>query len=124
MKSGHITFWPFEQSWVAPQDQLSDAVHNSKVTSVAVLPVEGDPEMRARLAILLPQETALRVEVPMGIASTVTAADPPSPKAVDDADRSELAKEVTRERLGAENGGFTTPLSVPRESQGPSTLEG
>jgi hypothetical protein len=97
MKSGHITFWPFEQSWVAPQDQLSDAEHNSKVTSVAVLPVEGDPEMRARLATLLQQETALRVEVPMGIASTVTAADPPSPKAVDDADRSELAKEVTQD---------------------------
>ena len=26
MKSSHITFWPFEQSWVAPQDQSSDAV--------------------------------------------------------------------------------------------------
>ena len=37
--------------------------HNSKVTSVAVLPVEGDPEMGARLATLLQQETALRVEV-------------------------------------------------------------
>ena len=145
MKSGHITFWPFEQSWVAPQDQLSDAEHNSKVTSVAVLPVEGDPEMRARLATLLQQETALRVEVPMGIASTVTAADPPSPKAVDDADRSELAKEVTQD-LGVDTvlvsrvaAGY--PPSHPSDwgrktedsrrlylylvkSQGPSTLEG
>ena len=36
MRSSNITFWPFEQSWVAQQDQSSDAVHNSKVTSVAV----------------------------------------------------------------------------------------
>jgi hypothetical protein len=97
MKSGHITFWPFEQSWVAPRDRSNDAMRYSKVTSVAVLPVEGDTEMRARLATLLQQETALRVEVPMGVASTVTAAVPLSPRAVDDADRSALAKEVTRD---------------------------
>ena len=64
MKSSHITFWPFEQSWVAPRDQSSDAMRNSKVTSVAVLPVEGDPEMGARLATVLQQETTLRVESP------------------------------------------------------------
>ena len=64
MKSSHITFWPFEQSWVAPRDRSSDAMRNSKVTSVAVLPVEGDPEMRARLATVLQQETTLRVESP------------------------------------------------------------
>jgi hypothetical protein len=62
-----------------------------KVTSIAVLPVEGDPEMGARLATLLQQETALHVEVPTGIA-----ADPRSAKA-DDADRSTLAKGVTRD---------------------------
>lgn len=64
MKTSHITFWPFEQSWVAPRDQSSDAMRNSKVTSVAVLPVEGDPEMGARLATVLQQETTLRVESP------------------------------------------------------------
>ena len=69
MKSSHMTFGPFEQSWVAPQDRSSDAVHNSKVTSVAVLPVEGDPEMGARLATLLQQETTLRVEVPATVAA-------------------------------------------------------
>jgi hypothetical protein len=97
MRRSHVTFGAFEQSWVAPPDQSSDAAHYSKVTSVAVLPVEGDPEMGARLAILLQQETALRVEVPMGIASTVTASDSASPEAVDDADRSALAKEVSRD---------------------------
>jgi hypothetical protein len=96
MKSSNVTFGPFEQSWVAQQDQSSDAVHNSKVTSVAVLPVEGDPEMGARLATLLQQETALRVEVPTSIAAGVTAADPRSAEA-DDADRSTLAKEITRD---------------------------
>jgi hypothetical protein len=96
MRSSNVTFGPFEQSWVAEQDQSSDAVHNLKVTSVAVLPVEGDPEMGARLATFLQQETALRVEVPTSIADGVTAADPRSAKA-DDADRSALAKEITRD---------------------------
>lgn len=96
MRDSNVTFGPFEQSWVAQQDQSSDAVHNSKVTSVAVLPVEGDPEMGARLATLLQQETALRVEVPTSIAAGVTAADPRSAEA-DDADRSSLAKKVTRD---------------------------
>ena len=95
-RGSHVTFWPFEQSWVAQQDQSSDAVHNSKVTSVAVLPVEGDPEMGARLATLLQQETTLRVESPATVAAGVTATDPRSAKA-DDADRGALAKEITRD---------------------------
>jgi hypothetical protein len=96
MRSSNVTFEPFEQSWVAQQDQSNDAVHNSKVTSVAILPVEGDPEMGARLAILLQQETTLRVESPATVADGVTGADPRSAEA-DDADRSALAKEVTRD---------------------------
>jgi hypothetical protein len=96
MKSSNVSFGPFEQSWVAPQDQLSGAVKNLKVTSIAVLPVEGDPEKGARLATLLQQETALRVEVPTSVAAGVAATDPRSAKA-DDADRSTLAKEVTRD---------------------------
>ena len=64
MKGGHITFWPFEQSWVAPRDPSSGAMKNSKVTSVAVLPVEGDSEMSARLATVLQQATTLRVKSP------------------------------------------------------------
>jgi hypothetical protein len=96
MKSSNVTFGPFEQSWVAPRDQSSDAVKSLKVTSIAVLPVEGDPEMGVRLATLLQQETALRVEAPTSFAAGVTAADPRSAKA-DEADRSALAKEVTRD---------------------------
>lgn len=96
MKSSNVTFGPFEQSWVAPKDQLSDAVKNLKVTSIAVLPVEGDLEMGARLATVLQQETALRVEAPTSIVAGVTTADPRLANA-DDADRSTLAKEVTRD---------------------------
>jgi len=96
MRSSNITFWPFEQSWVAQQDQSSDDIHNSNVTSVAVLPVEGDPEMGARLVTLLQQETTLRVESPATVTDGVTATDPRSEKA-DDADRSALAKEITRD---------------------------
>ncbi|RPH78253.1 MAG: hypothetical protein EHM80_10685, partial [Nitrospiraceae bacterium] len=75
MKSSRMTFGPFEQSWVAPKDQSSDATHNSKVTSVAVLPIEGDPEMSARLATVLQEETALRVEMPKSIVAGIDAAD-------------------------------------------------
>jgi hypothetical protein len=96
MKSGHITFWPFEQSWVAPRDRSNDAMRYSKVTSVAVLPVEGDPEMGARLATALQQETTLRVESPLTVRAAVAETDPRLAQA-DDADRSALAKEITRD---------------------------
>lgn len=91
----HVTFGPFEQSWVAQNDRSSAAVDSLKMTSVAVLPVEGDPEMGARLATVLQQETALRVESPATIAAGVAAPDPRSAKA-DDADRGALAKEVAQ----------------------------
>ena len=100
MSSSKSNFEPFEQSWVAKQDQSNDALSNPKVTSVAVLPVEGDPEMGARLAALLHEETALRVETPVSVASGVAASDSSLRKA-DDADRSALAKEVTR-KLGVD----------------------
>ena len=112
MKSSNVTFEPFEQSWVAQQDQSSDAVPNPKVTSVAVLPVEGDPEMGARLATLLQQETTLRVESPATVADGVTGADPRSANA-DDADRSALAKEITRD-LGVDT------ILVSRITESPS----
>ena len=96
MRDSNATFEPFEQSWVAQLDQSSEAARNSKVTSVAVLPVEGDPEMGARLATLLQQETNLRVESPATVATGISSTDPRSAKA-DDADRSALAKEVTRD---------------------------
>ena len=94
-RGNDVAFEPFEQSWVAQQDPASDTAHHSKITSVAVLPVEGDPEMGERLATLLQQETALRVEMPVSIDAGIVAADIPSAK-TNDADHSTLAKEVTR----------------------------
>lgn len=96
MKSSHITFWPFEQSWVAPRDGSNDAMRNPQVTSIAVLPVEGDPEMSARLAAVLQQETTLRVESPLTVRAVVAETDSRSAQA-DDKDRSTLAKEITRD---------------------------
>jgi hypothetical protein len=95
MSSSNVTFEPFEQSWVAKQDQSGAAVPNLKVTSVAVLPVEGDPEMGARLATLLQEETALRVETPVSVAAGAAVAGPGSAHAEEN-DRSTLAKEVTQ----------------------------
>ena len=94
MRNTNVTFWPFEQSWVAQQDLSDDAGYNSKVTSVAVLPVEGDPEMGARLATLLQQETTLRVESPETVVNGISAA---LSATADDADRGALAKEVARD---------------------------
>lgn len=96
LKNGHIFFWPFEQSWVAPRDRSSDAMRNPKVTSVAVLPVEGDPEMGARLATVSQQETTLRVESPSTVRAAVAETDSRSAQA-DDNDRSALAKEITQD---------------------------
>jgi hypothetical protein len=96
MKSSHITFWPFQQSWVAPRDRSSDAMRNPQVTSIAVLPVEGDPEMSARLATVLQQETTLRVESPLTVRAVATEIDSRSAQTGDN-DRSALAKEVTRD---------------------------
>ncbi len=96
MKSSHITFWPFEQSWVAPRGRSNDAMRNPQVTSIAVLPVEGDPEMSARLAAVLQQETTLRVESPLTVRAVVAETDSRSAQA-DDKDRSTLAKEITRD---------------------------
>lgn len=96
MKGSNATFEPFEQSWVAQRDQSSAPVRNSKVTSIAVLPVEGDPEMGARLATVLQKETALRVEMPKSLVAGIDAADTHSEK-IGEADRRTLAKEVTRD---------------------------
>ena len=99
-RGSDISFEPFEQSWVAPKPQSGKASHRATVTSVAVLPVEGDSDMGSRLATLFQQETDLRVEVPTTVEAGIAAADPDSAKA-DEADRRALAKEVTR-KLGVD----------------------
>jgi len=118
MRSSHVTFEPFEQSWVAKQDQSSDAVPNVKVTSVAVLPVDGDPEMGARLAALLQEETALRVETALSIAAGGTVIGP-RPEKSEEIDHSALAKEMTRD-LGVDTVLVSRVTSSPAHPAHPS----
>lgn len=90
LRSSDITFWPFEQSWVSQTKTAVDDPDTLLLTSVALLPVEGDDEMRSRLAQIFQQQTTLRVESTSepegGIADSLT-----------DDDRSAIAKDLTRE---------------------------
>lgn len=89
-RSSDITFWPFEQSWVSQTKTAVDDPDIFLLTSVALLPVEGDDDMRTRLAQIFQQQTTLRVESTSepegGIADSLT-----------DDDRSAIAKDLTRE---------------------------
>lgn len=111
-RNSNVTFGQFEKSWVAWPNRSGDAVQSPIIRSVAVLPAEGDPEMGARLATLLQQETALRVQSPATVAAGVTATDLRSGD-TDDADRGTLAKEVTRD-LGVDT------ILVSRVAEPPS----
>lgn len=91
-----LTFWPFERSWVAPQDQDTDSDPRVRVTSVAVLPFEGDAQMGTRLADVLEQETSLRVERPDRTAAEISS-PVPLMSSTNDSSRTSLAKAVTRE---------------------------
>lgn len=84
---GSVSFSPFEQSWVAPNESTDAVSEREVVTSVAVLPVEGDEVMASRLAVLLRRETMLRVESPVNIRREVDG----------DADRRVLAQKLARE---------------------------
>lgn len=96
LRTSDLTFWPFEQSWVAPQETGAVSEPHVKVSSVAVLPFEGDAEMGTRLAEVLQQETSLRVEgpdrTPVDMSSTGSLIS-----STDDAARTSLAKAVTQE---------------------------
>ncbi len=95
-RTSNLTFWPFEQSWVAPQEQGADSDPHFKVASVAVLPFDGDAEMGSRLAGVLQQETSLRVEGPDRTAAEMSSAGPLI-SGTNDTSRASLAKAVTQE---------------------------
>jgi len=96
LRTTDVTFWPFERSWVAPQDQHADSDPRVKVTSVAVLPFDGDAQMGTRLADVRKQESSLRVERPDRTAAEISS---PAPRmsGTTDSSRTSLAKAVTRE---------------------------
>ena len=63
MRAGDVRFEPFEQSWVST-DHITAIDDGFLLKSVALMPVDGDEAMGARLIKLLSQETSLRLVTP------------------------------------------------------------
>lgn len=92
LRTGDVSFRPFEQSWVSQPRPALDDSDALLLTSVALLPVEGDSEMGSRLAQVLQQQTALRVDVE----STAKLERELFVPTTDDG-RATMAKDLTRE---------------------------
>jgi hypothetical protein len=63
MRTGDVRFQPFEESWVITENAAT-IVDRPSLTSLALVPVDGDEAMGARLTKVLLRETALRVVTP------------------------------------------------------------
>jgi len=63
MRTGDVRFQPFEESWVI-KESAATIVDRPSMTSLALVPVDGDEAMGARLTKVLLDETALRVVTP------------------------------------------------------------
>ena len=90
LRTSDFIFRPFEQSWVSAE-KPADIVANVSLTSLAVLPVEGDEDMGSRLSHILQRQTALQVVVPATLDREAGLLRG------DDNDRSALAKDLSRE---------------------------
>jgi hypothetical protein len=90
MRTSDITFRPFEESWVSSETPVS-ITESSSLTSLAILPVEGDADMSTRLTQILQRQTALQVVPPVTMdRENVVLPD-------DETGRAALAKEISRE---------------------------
>jgi hypothetical protein len=89
IRAGDVRFQPFEASWVSTEHARA-SLDRPSLKSVALMPVDGDEAMGARLTKLLEHETALRVLTPASRppALTIAAADK---------ERAVLARELSRE---------------------------
>lgn len=90
LRTSDFIFRPFEQSWVS-SEKPTEIVANVSLTSLAVLPVEGDEEMGVRLTQILQRQTALHVVAPTTLDREVGLLRD------DDRDRTALAKDLSRE---------------------------
>ena len=63
MRTGDVRFQPFEESWVITENAAT-IVDRPSLTSLALVPVDGDEAMGVRLTKVLLHETALRVVTP------------------------------------------------------------
>ena len=89
MRTGDITFRPFEESWVSSETPVS-ITEGSSLTSLAILPVEGDADMSIRLTQILQRQTALQIVSPVTLdrENAILPEDEPG--------RAVLAKELSR----------------------------
>ncbi len=90
LRTGDVTFWPFERSWVSSEKPHAIS-EGPTLTSVVVLPVEGDADMGARLTHVLQRQTALRIERAGRLEQDIPAAIKSEPE------RSRLAQAVSQE---------------------------
>jgi hypothetical protein len=90
VRSSDITFRPFEQSWVSQSMPVTPDSDALVVTSLALVPVEGDAEMGSRLAQVLQHQTALNLESTDRLDRAIVV------PGTDEA-RAELAKDLSRE---------------------------
>ncbi len=65
-RSGDVEFLPFEHSWVASHDMSQSVL--GPVTSIAVVPFDGDREMAGRFSSVLETQTGLTVIGPIQVA--------------------------------------------------------
>lgn len=89
MRAGDVRFHAFEETWVSAHASTTLLDH-PPLTSLALMPVEGDEAMGDRLTKVLLRETALRVVTPEKRHGRL------SEPAADDT-RAVLARELTRE---------------------------
>ena len=87
MRSGDVRFQPFEASWIS-NEPATAIVNRSSLSSLAVLPVEGDEAMADRLTKLLEGETSLRV-------IRMTRVQRPGTVTMSDEERATLARELS-----------------------------
>jgi hypothetical protein len=89
LRTSDFIFRPFERSWVSAE-KPTEIVANISLTSLAVLPVEGDEQMGARLSRILQRQTALQVVEPAQLDREIGILH-------DDPRRSTLAKDLSSE---------------------------
>jgi hypothetical protein len=91
LRAGDVRFQPFEESWVSTEEPAA-IVDGPSLNSLAVMPIDGDEAMSARLTKLLSQHTSLRVVTP-------DEAHRAPPHTTADDERSVLARELSRELM-------------------------
>ena len=87
LRTSDFIFRPFEQSWVSAEKPTAIV---PLLTSLAVLPIEGDDQMGARLTQILQHQTALQIVTPEKLDREVG-------RLQDDTARSRFAKDLSGE---------------------------